>query len=464
MDSIPQNDSHGAATTLLLSGYELGQEPLGLIVPAAVLGRAGVGVRVQDLSVTPLDDTLVRAARLVAISAPMYTGLRLGMAAARRVRALNPRAHIAFYGLYAGLNRRHLVPALADSAFGAEFEMPLLELARRIAATDGSPRTVAVPDDARPSARSPARATSLLPSRDSLAHRAHYAHLALGDERREAGYVQTTRGCKHMCRHCPLPPAYDGTFYAIPADDVLRDIDAVVTRGARHITFADPDFLNGPGHALRIARAMAARHPGLTFDYTAKIEHLLRLDDAVAELHHLGNVFVVSAVESMNDTVLQRLDKGHTRADAIAVARRFAARGLTLRPSLMPFTPWETRDSLADLIDVVVCEGLADAIDPVQYSIRLLLPEGSLLLDDADVRAALDEFDEAAMGWRWHHADRSMDELHAIVSATVARAAEAHADPLDTFERVRGVIAPDVAAVPAAAAGPRPRLTEEWFC
>ncbi|HEX5131431.1 MAG TPA: CUAEP/CCAEP-tail radical SAM protein [Candidatus Krumholzibacteria bacterium] len=465
MSASPDFIAAPAAEVLLVSCYELGHEPLGLVVPAGLLARAGIRARLLDLAVEEFDADAVRGASLVGISVPMYTALRLGMRVARRVRAVNPRAHICFYGLYAGLNRDHLLGDLADSCLGAEFELPLLGLARRIlSAPQSDPRTMVDPTDADPSLRSPGRDVSLRPARDALSHRTHYAHLALGDARHEVGYLQTTRGCKHLCTHCPLPPAYAGTFYAIPEQDVLADIDTLVARGARHITFADPDFLNGPGHALRITRAMAARHPGLTFDYTAKIEHLLRSPEIVDELQTLGSVFVVSALESMNNEVLRHLHKGHTRADALAVIRRFRARGLALRPSLVPFTPWETRASFTELLDTVASEGLVDAIDAVQYSIRLLLPAGSLLLDDPTVTCLLDGFDPAAPGHRWHHPDPEMDALQASIARIAEESGRNEIGARAAFASVCDRVSPGWSPTATRAPGPAPRLTESWFC
>ncbi len=453
----------GAGGVVLVSCYELGHEPLGLVVPGAVLARAGIEARLVDLAVQPFDESAFAGARLVAISVPMHTALRLGMRVARRVRDLNPDVHICFYGLYAGLSRRHLVPDVADSCLGAEYEASLRELALAIVPA-ANPRAVKPVPDADAGMRSPGRALVQRPARDAITHRDHYARLAIGEDRFEVGYTQTTRGCKHLCRHCPLPPAYAGSFYALPPDDVLADIGALVARGARHITFADPDFLNGPGHALRIARAMAARFPGVTFDYTAKIEHLLNHERVVDELQELGCMFVVSALESLNDTVLAHLRKGHTRDDALAVIRRFRSRRLTLRPSLVPFTPWETRASLADLMDMVDAEDMVANIDSVQYAIRLLLPEGSLLLDDESMSACIDGFDPAIPAWRWRHPDAAMDALQRDIARVAEEASRTGAPIADTFRLIRDLITPGAGAVMVHAAGPAPRLTEDWFC
>ena len=56
----------------------------------------------------------------------------------------------------------------------------------------------------------------------------------------------------------------------------MRDIASLVELGARHITFGDPDFLNGRRHSLRVVQAMHERFPDLTFDCTTKVEHMLR--------------------------------------------------------------------------------------------------------------------------------------------------------------------------------------------
>lgn len=460
--------THDPHRILLVSCYELGQEPLSLTVPAGILARAGIAARLLDLAVSPLDLDAVACAELVAISAPMHTALRLGRALATIVRRVNPECHVCFFGLYAGLNEAHLVPELADSCFGAEFEAPLLALAQQVdlARVRGvRPRDAAPPSSAPTSERSPGRALDMTPLRDGLVNRERYAKLALGHERIEVGTVTTTRGCKHLCRHCPLPPVYAGSFYALPVARILDDVAAVVGRGARHIDFADADFLNGPTHALRVAREMARRFPGLTFDYTAKIEHLQAHVDVVAELHDLGNLFIVSAVESFNDAVLAALAKGHTRADALAVTRRLRAQGLVLRPTFVPFTPWETRASYAELFDIVEGEGLVEHVDPVQYSIRLLVPEGSLLLAAAEMQPHLDAFDAETLSYAWAHPDASMDELQRAI-ARAASAWDAVTEPHEVaFARLRALL--DSACRSGGRPGKPgrvPRLTEDWFC
>jgi radical SAM superfamily enzyme YgiQ (UPF0313 family) len=449
---------------LLVACYELGHQPLAVAWPAAFLERAGYAPAVMDVSVEPFDAERVRRAKLVAISVPMHTALRLGVKVAERVRALNAACHIAFYGLYATLNADHLLARVADSVLSGEIDAALVDLAGALE---------------RSSAREPglaARRTVLdklafpVPSRANLPSLKKYAHLERDGGLTLAGHVEASRGCRHMCRHCPIPAVYGGRFFVVPVDVLLGDVRQQVEAGATHITFGDPDFLNGPGHALAVARALHREFPQLTFDFTAKIEHLLRRRASLPELRRLGCVFIVSAAESLSDTVLAHLDKGHTRADIEAAVQLVSEAGITLRPTWVPFTPWTSLDDYRVLLDFIATHGLIDATDPVQYAIRLLIPPGSLLLESPALRPYLGELVEAQFYYRWTHPDARMEALHADVSALVAGAADQRSDAAAVFQSV-GELADRVAGVAARAFVPPapnrkrpPRLTEPWFC
>ena len=126
---------------LLLSCYELGHQPHHLATPVALLRQAGYTPVAVDTAVEPLSDETIARRRFVGIAVPMHTALRLGETLARRVRSLNPSAHICFYGLYAALNEGFCCEDLIDSAIGGEYERPLLEL---IAALDRDEARVAI--------------------------------------------------------------------------------------------------------------------------------------------------------------------------------------------------------------------------------------------------------------------------------------------------------------------------------
>src|SRR3989441_4035338 len=415
---------------LLVVCCELGPQPLAVAWPAAFLEREGYAPAVMDVSVEPFDAERVQRAKLVAISVPMHTALRLGVTVARRVRAANPGCHIAFYGLYATLNASHLLAGIADSVMSGEIEAALVDLVRKLE-SESRPTAPAQPLRVLAKLEFPA------PSRSDLPSLKKYAHLERDGRFELVGYVEASRGCKHLCRHCPIPPVYGGRFFVVPVEVVLADVRLQVEAGATHITFGDPDFLNGPGHALAVARALHAELPSVTFDFTAKVEHLLNHRARLRELADLGCAFIVTAAESLSDTVLANLAKGHSRADVFAALHAVRAAGIALRPTWVPFTPWTTLDDYRKLLDVVEAHALIDAIDPVQYSIRLLVPPGSLLLETDAMRPFLGPLVEGAFYYRWTHPDARMERLHAGVSALVAGAADARGDVTATFNRIR---------------------------
>lgn len=386
----------------------------------------------------------------------MHTALRLGVAVARRARAHQAGVAIVFAGAYALLNGDHLLSSgLADRVVGGESDGRLVELAQAV--RDGRP----LGDDPSPRpGRGPAHRP---PRRIGLAPLDRYARLVVGDETRLAGAVEASRGCKHLCRHCPLPPVHGGRFRAIAADVVAADIDALARAGARHITFADPDFLNGPTHARRVAGALHAAHPDLTWDFTAKVSHLVDHGDLLPGFAAAGCLFVVSAVESLSPVVLERLAKGHARADVERALSACRTAGIALRPTWVAFTPWTTLADAAEMLDFVAEHDLVDAVDPVQYTVRLLVPPGSLLADDpAFGPLVVEEF-----AHRWSHPDRRMDRLHETFTALVEEALAAG----ESNARIHGRLAAAVVAAggpPVATAHPAerpvPRMSEDWFC
>ena len=448
---------------LLVSCYELGHQPLGLAWPRAFLERAGYAPETLDLAVEPFDADKARRARLVAISVPMHTALRLGVRAADQVRRLNGSCRIVFYGLYALLNADYLSAHGADAVLGGELEQELVALVRRW-------------DEGEEPAIEPRVTLQRLPfpppSRAGLPALTRYASLARAGELVPAGYVEASRGCLHTCLHCPVPAVYGGRFFTVPRDVVLTDIRRLVAAGAGHITFGDPDFLNGPGHAVKLVGALHDEFPHVSYDFTAKIEHVLEQRRLFPVFGATGCAFVVAAIESLSDTVLARLEKGHTKADVVVALDILRDAGIPLRPSFVPFTPWSTRDDYVELLSFVDAEGLIDHVDPVQYTIRLLIPPGSLLLSRPAIRPFLGGLDPAAFTYRWTHPDPRMDELQRAASALVERAARASEDAWTTFHRLRALAA-ERAGLPSATGGvasPPPerpipaRLTEPWFC
>jgi len=342
----------------------------------------------MDTAVEPVDPEKLARAKVIAVSVPMHTALRLGLEVAARARAVNPAAHVCFFGLYATLNAELLFASGVDSVIGGEAEAPLLALIKALERGEAG----AVPGVGRsgqPAAPHLRRLDFPVPSRSALPSIKKYAHLEHDGRMELTAYAEASRGCLHRCRHCPIPPVYGGRFFAVPREVVLADVRQQIEAGARHVTFGDPDFLNGPTHALAVARELHAEWPDVTFDFTAKIEHLLRHRAHLPALREAGCLFVVSAAESLSDTVLAHLDKGHTRADIMTALGLTREAGITLRPTWVAFTPWTTLDDHRAWLDFLADEGLIDHVDAVQYGLRLLVPPGSLLLESPAMRPHL---------------------------------------------------------------------------
>ncbi len=455
---------------VLLSTYELGHQPISLAWPHAALEAAGFEVRSADMSVEPFPADSILTADLVAISVPMHTALRLGVPVARKVRRMRPDAHVCFFGLYADLNAGYLfAEGLADSIAAGEVEPVLLELAGSLQKGRAGRPIPGLSTPARRRGPALQRWDYPPPQRNGLPGLEAYARLAIAGEQLLAGYTEATRGCLHTCRHCPVVPIYGGRFFAVPLETVLADVRQQVAAGARHITFGDPDFLNGPTHALRIARRMHSEFPDLTFNFTAKVEHLLRHHRMLSELVSLGALFAVSAFESTSDTVLAALKKGHTRADMDRVLEASSQAGLALQPTWVPFTPWTTLADYVEMLDWIRAHGLIGHVPPVQYGVRLLVPPGSALLSGAKNGSGsfFTTLDPENFTYTWAHPDARMDRLQESVVGVVEQ--DCGCSPVEIFDRV-DCLARRLAGLPLrepavpSMAAPAPRLTEDWFC
>lgn len=443
---------------VLISTYELGRQPFGLASPAAWLRREGHEVTCADVSRAPLPRTAVEEADLVAFFLPMHTATRLFLRAAPRVRPLNPRAHWCAYGLYAPLNEAAVRDAGVTTILGGEFEQGLVDLARRLetgAAAPTPPKPVV----------SLARQRFITPDRTGLPALGAYAQLAANGSMRRVGYTEASRGCKHLCRHCPVVPVYQGVFRVVQRDVVIEDIRRQVAMGAQHITFGDPDFWNGPGHAMPLVDALHREWPDLSYDVTIKVEHLLKYRELLPDLRRTGCAFITTAVESLDDGVLDTLAKGHTRADFLQALDLTRAADLPLSPTFIPFNPWTTLAGYGGLLRDLAELGLAEQIASVQLAIRLLIPQGSLLLELPEIRRMVGPFDAAGLCYPWKNPDERVDELWRRVNDTVRSGEKRKASRREIFREIAHLAdAGEWDDTPLAARATIPYLTEPWYC
>src|ERR1700687_1577128 len=490
---------------VLISTYELGRQPFGLVSPAAWLRKRGHEVACFDWTRQELDAGAVRGAELIAIYLPMHTATRLACKLIPSLREQNPQAHLCCYGLYAPMNAEYLRSLGMGTILGGEFEGGLVRLAEGLTATrsrngetarveDGKklqgPEKPQGCEDSAPCYRdwdalkhapttfsatqsepmiSMERLKFEVPDRAGLAPIAKYAHLVVpGDGYRVVGSTEASRGCKHVCRHCPIVPVYNGVFRIVERDVVLADVRQQVAAGAQHISFGDPDFFNGIRHAMELVEAFHREFPDVTYDVTIKIEHLRKQEQHLARLRDTGCLFVISAVESVDDGILERLDKGHTREDFLYVARKFRELGITLHPTFVPFTPWTTMEGYLDLLRVLVAEQLVENVAAIQLGIRLLIPEGSRLLELEEVRQTVGAFDAESLVYPWRNADSRVGALSETVQSIAAEADRKKESRAAAFARIwkaaHAAVGVEARELRVTAGREVPFLSEPWYC
>jgi radical SAM superfamily enzyme YgiQ (UPF0313 family) len=426
---------------VLLSTYELGHQPFSLASPKAWLRRAGHEVSAVDLAKSPLSETLILQADAVAFSLPMHTATLLAVPVIERVKRLNPRARIACYGLYAPLNAELLRGLGVEAILGGEFEHALVAWAEGEQLPEISLE----------------KRTFLKPDRSDLS--ASYARIGT----KQIAYTEASRGCKHLCRHCPIVPVYQGQFRVIQREVVLDDIRQQIALGASHVTFGDPDFFNGPAHAIRIVESLHAEFPQITYDATIKIEHLLKHRDLLRPLRDTGCLFITTAVESLDDSVLAKLEKNHTRRDffdAVSLARDAA---LTLQPTFIAFTPWTTVESYRDLLRVLKDLAMIENVPSVQLALRLLITSSSRLLELDEIRSMIGPFDRKTLIYPWHG---PLDVLGAKVFRLVDKLQKEGLNRTEIFAAIwteagDQPLPENFHLVPRAAV---PYLDEPWYC
>ncbi|MFZ1910478.1 MAG: CUAEP/CCAEP-tail radical SAM protein [Burkholderiales bacterium] len=447
---------------MLINPYELGRQPFALAQPAAWLKREGFSVRCLDLSLEKLDSDSVKNARVVALYVGMHTATRIAIEALPRVKQFAPKAHLCVYGLYAPMNEALLRSLGVGTVLGGEVEPALVSLCRRLR-SDGAANAQTGP------VTSLAKVRFEVPDRSGLPQLSRYAHLVLPDgSTRVAGFAEGSRGCKHLCRHCPVVPVYAGMFRVVAPDVVLQDIQQQVEQGATHISFGDPDFLNGPTHGLKLARALHQAFPEVSFDATIKIQHLIEHAGLLPELRANGCLFITSAVETVDDEVLRLLDKNHSSSDFDLVVGLTREAGIALAPTFVAFTPWTTPEGYLALLERLVALRLVESVPPVQLAIRLLVPQGSRLLELPGFRERLLPFDSGLLGYPWRHPDPGVDRLQRDVQTLVTRGEQDKLARREVFAAVWHA-AHDAAersapSLPSSLGDPIPHLSEPWYC
>jgi hypothetical protein len=141
--------------------------------------------------------------------------------------------------------------------------------------------------------------------------------------------------------------------------------------------------------------------------------------------------------------------------------------GVHIRPTWLPFFPWTTPDDVARIFQFIHDNDLTGATDPVQLSIKLLLPNGSLLADHPALTPHLEAYDTQALTWRWRFANPDTEVLYKELESIAASASDCGQEAAATLDEMRQAVSEMVGyriRSSTAASTAAPRLTESWFC
>lgn len=402
---------------LLVSNFEGGFQPMTVASAITPLKEAGFDVSVLDTYVDGILEEKFAEPDMVAISIPLFDALFAGIEIANRVRAINPKAHITFFGQYATINAYRLAGKYGNSCVTGEWEVPLVALARHLSGDEQlmlpglvTGEMVEKGEQIHPYM---AREKFHLPTRDMLPPLYKYPQVQvdkLVGSKQIVGTTEIARGCHHKCLYCSVFAAYDGKVFLVDEDLVVEDVRNLVNGGMTHLTFIDADFFNAKHHGIKVLRRLHEEFPNLTYDFTTRVDHILENKETLTEMAGLNVSFITSALEFPTQEVLDAVAK-HTSLEDIEEAVAFLlSTGIKLNPTFIMFNPWIQLEDMVAFREFVEKNGLDEIIDPIQYETRLHLYKGSPLLNTPSVQAL--ELTDNEFHVDWKHPDPRVDELY----------------------------------------------------
>ena len=370
---------------LLLSFYDLGKQPKIISELYKKLDNGSNQIDIVDYSIEEKDLTLDNY-DVLGIYASMHTASVLAEQYLRDRKLPNK---LFVFGLYANV----FSEMFSDFQSIHSFDSDELESLLEVQLNPNYSFKHSVPD------------RTILPSITD------YSHIVDGSNNLIAGSVETTYGCKHECTHCPVPIEFKGMFKTFGTEKIITDVTNQVEEGAKHISFNDPDFFNGPKHALKILQLLNEKHPSITYDSTIKVEHILKYPDYFQELKNLNMLFVISAFETTNDHVLNILQKNHSFNDLNKAVELSLENNIDIRPTWMPFSPWTEQNDLISIIKLIENYKLRETVDPIQLTIKLLVPKNSLILKKPEMKEYLLDYDPASFSYAWQYKFPNIDNI-----------------------------------------------------
>ena len=287
-------------------------EPLGLEMLAGAL-RERHDVALLDLRLAP--DALPGALAdvrpdVVGISSTFTVDLHQTLAAARAVKANDPRTFVVVGGHHPSLNPADLNQPAVDAIVIGEGEFTMRELADGLAAhgdLSRVPGLVLNREGEQSSTGSRPQLQNLdqvpLPDRRlSRAQRRQY-YLALTSP---IASVETVRGCPYRCSFCTVWRFYQGRVRFKSPPRVLAELEAVEERD---VLFTDDNFLARPRRAAVLAQLLRERGIRKHYVMQARSDTIVRHPEVIAQWRELGLEGIFIGFEKPDQRELEAVNK-----------------------------------------------------------------------------------------------------------------------------------------------------------
>ena len=212
---------------------------------------------------------------------------------------------------------------------------------------------------------------------DDLGQLPHYYLPEAADQAGVTAFVPIIYGCNFLCSYC-IVPYRRGKERSRPLDEIVREVEAVVARGAREVTLLG-QTVNAYGHDLPekpgLARLLRAvdRVPGLERLRFLTSHPKYMSDDIIETMAELPTVceHMNLPVQAGDNEVLRRMRRTYSReywADRIALTRERMP-GATIATDIIVGFPGESDAQFQqthDLLEEVAC----DKVHLAMYSPR----------------------------------------------------------------------------------------------
>lgn len=120
--------------------------------------------------------------------------------------------------------------------------------------------------------------------------------------------INTSRGCPYNCSYCSLSGYWGSVWRGKSAKEVLKEIEFLVSNGAKHITFTDDHFTFNKKRVMEICEGF--KKYNFTWAMQCRVD---RIDRDMLELFKETRCkLIVFGIETMSPTILKNIHKMFT--------------------------------------------------------------------------------------------------------------------------------------------------------